>query len=251
MEAVNYAELHFHLLPGVDDGPSSVEESIELARAAAADGTGTIVATPHVHRLHITDPSEIAERVAELTAHLRQHRIEIDVRAGGELADPMVGRLSQAQLDAIAQGPPGRRWLLLEAPFRGMDADYRAAADEVRERGFAVLMAHPERAMKGGRTAQAVLDRELTVGSAVQLTASSVLGRYGRETKDHALRLLRSAPLALLASDAHGGERMPSLRPALHALKAASKPNPARLAGEIPRTLLDHGLERPRARMVA
>jgi protein-tyrosine phosphatase len=251
MEAVNFAELHFHLLPGVDDGPATVEESIELARAAATDGTDTIVATPHVHELHITDPAEITERVEELAARLRAQRVPIEVRAGGELADRMVAHLSQGQLEAIAHGPPGRRWLLLEAPFRGMDADYRAAAEEVRARGFAVLVAHPERAMKGGAAAQAMLDHELAAGSAVQLTAWSFLGRYGEERKRHAFRILRSAPRVVLASDAHSLDRPPSLRPALHVLRAAGVPDPERLTGEVPRSLLEEGLALPSERMVA
>lgn len=250
MNAVRYTELHFHLLPGVDDGPATLEESIELARAAVADGTTTIVATPHVHRLHITDPAEIAERVSELTARLRAEHVPVAIRAGGELSDEMVGRLSQRQLEAIAHGPAGRRWLLLEAPFRGMDADYRAAADEVRARGFAVLVAHPERAMKGGQ-AQSVLDHELATGSAVQLTAWSLTGGYGELARSHALRILRAAPLALIASDAHGGDRQPSLKPAVNALATAGEINPERLTGHVPRALLERGLSLPPERMVA
>ena len=251
MRPVDYAELHFHLLPGVDDGPATMGESIELASAAVADGTRTIVATPHVHPLHITDPAEIGERVQALAARLRDERVPVEVRAGGELADGMVARLTQAQLEAIAQGPPHRRWLLLEAPFRGMDADYRAAADEVRARGFAVVVAHPERAMKTGPGAHAALEHELAAGSAVQLTAWSFLGRYGRETERHAFRILSTAPRAVIASDAHGGDRLPSLAPAIEALRAAGVPEPERLGGELPRALLERGLALAPARMVA
>ena len=65
---MSYAEVHFHLLPGIDDGPSSIEESIALAVAAAAEGTRTIVATPHVHPQHVTDPSTLPDRVHEVRA---------------------------------------------------------------------------------------------------------------------------------------------------------------------------------------
>src|SRR6267142_2138433 len=77
--AMSYSEIHFHLLPGVDDGPPSLEQSLELAQLAVADGTRTIVATPHVHPLHVTDPSEIRDRVLELDARLRAARIPIEV----------------------------------------------------------------------------------------------------------------------------------------------------------------------------
>jgi protein-tyrosine phosphatase len=250
IEAMNYVELHFHLLPSVDDGPSSLEESVELAMAAVADGTRTVVTTPHVHPEHITDPHEIQGRVAELVAGLRQERVALEVRPGGELADGMVARLSQAQLEAISHGPPGRRWVLLEAPFRGLDAAYRAAADEVRARGFAVVVAHPDRAMEG-RCAQAVLDHELAAGSALQLSAWSFAGLYGERVRTLALRMLRATPRVVIASDAHGGARMPSLRVALDALTASGERNCERFVAAAPRALLEHGLALPPAKMVA
>jgi tyrosine-protein phosphatase YwqE len=96
-----------------------------------------------------------------------------------------------------------------------------------------------------------VLDQELAAGSAVQLTAWSLTGRYGEPAKSQALRILRAAPLALIASDAHGGDRQPSLRPAVNALARAGEINPERLAGPVPRALLERGLSLPSARMVA
>ena len=63
---MNYADVHFHLLPGVDDGPEDMAESVELARAAVADGTTTVVATPHVRTDFVTEPLELPERVREV-----------------------------------------------------------------------------------------------------------------------------------------------------------------------------------------
>ena len=105
----------------------------------------------------------------------------------------MVGRLSRAQLDAIAQGPAGRRWLLLEAPFHGIDGDYTEAADELRSQGFAVVVAHPERAAQTASTERAI-EHELDRGSTFQLTAWSFAGQYGDHVRALARRLLRRAP---------------------------------------------------------
>jgi tyrosine-protein phosphatase YwqE len=49
------ADIHFHLLPGVDDGPADMDETLELARMASAEGTATVVATPHVRSDYVTD----------------------------------------------------------------------------------------------------------------------------------------------------------------------------------------------------
>jgi len=239
---MSYAELHFHLLPGIDDGPSSMEESISLAAAAAAEGTGTIVTTPHVHPQWVTDVSSLPDRVREVNAKLAARRIPVEVRCGGELDQAMVPRLSQSELDTIAHGPPGKRWLLLEAPLAGIDHVYTEAADELRARGFAVVVADPERALRWSDAGWETLEHELGAGSVAQINAWSVAGLYGEMVRATALWLLRTAPRAVIASDAHGGARMPSLGLALDALETARVPDPDRLINELPHGLLEYGL---------
>jgi protein-tyrosine phosphatase len=235
-----WVELHFHLLPGIDDGPSSMEDSVALAAAAVDDGTLTVVATPHINGQCVSDPSVIPECTRELAERLRRERVGLDVLPGGELAHVMVERLSNRQLASVAHGPPGNQWVLLEAPFSGLDESYTAAADELRERGFAVVVAHPERACKTtvGTTA---LQHELAAGSAVQLTAWSFAGLNGEEARVAALRLVYG-PRVVVASDAHGAARGPALRLGLDALRRFGYPEPHRLAGANPRALLEYGL---------
>ena len=136
-------DLHFHLLPGLDDGPASLSDSLELAHAAVVDGTGTVVATPHVRGDFVTDVRELPDRVGELRARLEAEGIPLALRCGGELGHDMVGRLTQEELDLIAQGPPDGRWLLVEAPFECLDGDFHLATAELRDRGFSVMIAHP------------------------------------------------------------------------------------------------------------
>jgi protein-tyrosine phosphatase len=247
---VNHVELHFHLLPGVDDGPVSIDESLALARAAVADGTGTVVATPHVHPQHIVDPREIPAHVGRLAECLRRERIALRVLPGGELGHDMIERLSDRELEVIAHGPPGRRWVLLESPFDGLDARFTAAADRLRGRGFAVLLAHPERSAQTPETVPA-LAHERAAGSAFQVTAGSLGGVYGQDARRLALWLLKSTSRTVIASDAHGTARMPGLRQALDALAAHGERDPVRFASAIPHTLLEHGLGIPAAARAA
>ena len=240
---MSHVEIHFHLLPGIDDGPSSMEESIALAIAAVAEGTRTIVTTPHVHPQFVTDPSILPDRVHETRSRLAQHRINLDVLCGGELDIEMVARLSDRQLETIAHGPPHRRWLLLEAPLSGLDDAYTTAAVELRARGFAVVVAHPERALDGSDAGWRALEHELAAGSPLQINAWSVAGFYGEHVRKLALGLLKSAPRAVIASDAHGGPRMPALWLALDALASAGVDAPTRFVAEGPRTLLERGLD--------
>ena len=198
--------------------------------------------TPHVHPQFVTDPLTLPERVREVAAKLLARRIRIDIRCGGELAQEMVPRLSQRELETIAHGPAGRQWLLLEAPLDGIDRAYTAAADELRERGFAVVVAHPERALRWSDAGWETLEHELAAGSVVQINAWSVAGLYGEMVRATALWLLRTAPTAVVASDAHGGSRMPALDLALDALTAARVPDHERLLDAVPHELLEHGL---------
>jgi protein-tyrosine phosphatase len=239
---MSHTEIHFHLLPGIDDGPSSIEETLELAAAAAREHTRTIITTPHVHPEFVTDVSELGERVREVVVRLAAKRIPIRVLCGGELAHDMVARLSPWELDMIAQGPPGRRWLLLEAPLAGLDHTYTEAADELRSRGFAVVVAHPERALRWLQQGWPVLEHELAAGSALQVNAWSVAGLYGERMRAIALRLLRTAPRAAIASDAHGGARMPALSLGLDALATAGVADGQRFTDTVPYTLIEHGL---------
>lgn len=239
---MSYAEIHFHLLPGVDDGPASMDETVALAAAAAAEGTRTIVTTPHVHRSFVDDPTTLPRRVAEVRARLAAERIPIDVRCGGEVDLAIATDLSDAQLETIAHGPRGRRWVLLESPLRGLDENYTLAADELRARGFAVVVAHPERSFRRPVAAWRAVERELAAGSAVQINAWSVAGIYGERVRETALALLGRAPRAVIASDAHGETRMPALVLAVDALTRAGVSDAVRLASAAPRELLERGL---------
>jgi len=244
------ADLHFHLLPGVDDGPQTVEQSLELARLAVADGTSTVVATPHVRAV---DLDQLPARVAEFRAQLRAAGIALDVRCGGELAAGDVGAATDRQLQSISHGRGDVRWLLLEAPLPDHSAtldDLLSAAAELRARGFAVLLAHPERCDALFDDDAAALEHELCAGSLVQLNASSLLGRHGPSARRRALQLAKNGRASVVASDAHTAERGPALSAARHVLltSGAGHARARSLIDVGPRTALDRGLRaRPRA----
>ena len=238
---MTFVETHFHLLPGVDDGPGDMQDTVELAQAALADGTGTIIATPHVHEAFQTDVTLLPERVEEVRAVLREAGVQVSVLCGGELSHRMVPRLTHAELELIAHGPPGRRWLLLEAPLGDFDAGFTGAAAELRHQGFDLLIAHPERALAGTPGTWPLIERELAKGAGVQVNAWSLLGRHGEEARRQAAHIVRRADLIVLASDAHSLRRPPSLRLGLNALAALGHPHPERCAATTPQSLLAHG----------
>lgn len=239
---MSFAELHFHLLPEVDDGPPSMEASVELARIAAAEGTRTIVTTPHVNEAIDLDVNSLPDRLAEVADRLRRQRVPVRLLCGGELAPELVWGLDQSQLELIAQGPPRNRWLLLEAPLEGLDDGFIAAARELRARGFGIVVAHPERALASPQSDRPIIADELRAGSALQLNAWSLAGLNGELARAEAVRLLNVTPLVAIASDAHGPERPPALRMAVDVLAALGQRDPRRFVGTVPRLLLERGM---------
>lgn len=240
-------DIHFHLLPGVDDGPTTIEETVDLARAALLDGSRTIVATPHVRGDFLTDVDPLPELVEGVRAELRRAGVAIEVRCGAELGHDMVGRLAQADLENVALGPPGARWLLLETPFEGIDDEVHAAIDELRDRGFAVVLAHPERSDSVLGFREPALGRERDRGTLLQINALSLLGRHGDDARAAATRLVLDGRADLIGSDAHSLSREPALTPALQAaVDAGVRPDLARrLVDGSPARLLARGLHTP------
>jgi len=246
---MSYADIHFHLLHGVDDGPETLADSVALARAAVADGTRTIVCTPHVRTDFVTEPLDVVELVRELRGALAHAGVPLELRCGGELGHDLAGTLSQPQLEAIAQGPAGNRWLLVEAPFEGLTAEFQAATAELRERGFGVVVAHPERVAFADTDGLPALRHELEQGSVAQLNAQSLLGEHGADAKRAARAHVAQGLAGLVASDAHGPLRPPSLGAACSALLDAGV-SPGRawaLTRARPGRLLAEGLSAPLA----
>jgi protein-tyrosine phosphatase len=208
---MSYVDLHLHLLPGVDDGARDERESLEHATRMAMEGVREAVVTPHIglERFPL-DPLTIPARTLALQARLDRAGIPLRLHPGGEIHAS--ARLTAAELDAIAQGPAGARWVLYEVPFDGIDDVFLEGCRAIREHGFGVVIAHPERAaglLPGGL---ARLGEELAAGAVLQVNVCSLLGHHGHEAQLAGTRLVREGLAYLLASDGHPGTRRHTLR---------------------------------------
>ncbi len=194
-------DLHSHVLPGVDDGVRTLDESVALLRAAVEDGITHIAATPHVRDDYPTSPETMERGVDALNEAAREAGIPIEVLRGGELDLEFAAQLDDAALARFGLGGNSTT-LLLECPYSGWPLDLRDFVFRLEMRGFSALLAHPER--NPDVQADPELLRPLVdAGVLVQLTAASVDGRLGSAAR-RASRALLDAELAhLIASDAH------------------------------------------------
>jgi protein-tyrosine phosphatase len=193
-------DLHCHVLPGIDDGPATLEASVAIARAAAAGGTRTLVATPHVSSRYPNDHGTIARLVDELRDRLAAERIALDVRAGAELGTTHLIDIDSAQLARFGLG--GGPWLLVEPPFIQFANGLDGLLLDLQDRGHRVLLAHPERCPTFHRD-PGMLESLVAGGILTSITAGALDGRFGGEVRRFALGLAAANMVHNVASDAH------------------------------------------------
>lgn len=240
-------DLHAHLLPGIDDGPAGMRDSLAMARAAVAAGTTTMACTPHLAPKFPTAVPQIVEGVARMRQAVADAGIDLDVRPGGEIALDWLPRLGDADLRAVSLGGGGR-WLLLEMPFRGWPLRLPEMLTALEVRGFNALLAHPERA----ESVQASPDRMRDLvgrGALVQITAASLAGDNGPVPRRTAITLLRSGFAHVISSDAHSASwRPPGLDEGLAAAAAALRVEGEALrwmVDDVPRAIIQGDVVRP------
>lgn len=242
---MSYIDLHLHLLPATDDGPADLAESLAHARRLVAADVLEATVTPHVG--HPDFPLELAtipERTTALQQALRRAHIPLRLHPGGEIHPAATAQLSPAELDVVAQGPSGARWVLLEVPWTGIDERFLAGCAHVRAHGFGIVVAHPERAERFVAEGLGVLRAELLRGAVLQVSVCSLLGRHGEAAREAAVHLVRGGMAYLLASDGHGGERRHTLAEGRHLARGAgaSAVRAWQLTEANPRFLLTSGI---------
>jgi protein-tyrosine phosphatase len=227
-------DLHCHVLPGIDDGPASLDGSVALARAAAAAGIETLVATPHVSARYHNDAATIAALVEQVNAALAAGGVAVRVLAGAEVAMTRVAELPVGELSLLGLG--GGSWVLLEPPFVSVATGLEAVVGELQQQGHHVLLAHPERCQAFHRD-PAIVSRLVSSGVRTSVTADSLAGRFGSTVRRFALAMFEEEIVHNVTSDAHDHiNRPPGIAAQLeHAgYGAMSK----WLAVEVPRAIL-------------
>ncbi len=191
-------DIHHHLLFGLDDGSPDIETSVSMARVAADDGITHIVCTPHAnHRYHF-DPAVNAERVAEL----RQQIGEILTLGLGCDFHLSFDNIEDALQNHAKYTLNQKQYLLVEfadllIPHGMTDTFY-----EMKVASIQPIITHPERNHTIQRHPNRMIDW-LREGCLVQVTASSLTGRFGRTAQSTALSYLDKNWVHFIATDAH------------------------------------------------
>jgi protein-tyrosine phosphatase len=235
---VGFIDLHFHILPGVDDGAKDMMMAVEMARLALEDGVETIVATPHPNDSGIGSPSVTLEAIARLRLALQEHNLaDLKVLPGAEcfFSPETVEHLKHGQLLTINQ----TRYVLVEFHHVIAPVNIENALFRLRSNGYVPVIAHPER-YKYVQTNLEWLAKLVKQGCLVQLTAGAFYGRFGKNCQKSAEQILSNNLAHLVASDAHNTQiRAPGIELARSRIERLSSTlHFQQLSREIPAQIL-------------
>lgn len=215
---VTLVDIHTHILPAVDDGARTLDESLAMLNMASADGTTIIVATPHAAQV---TPENIRAGVARLQAAAQG--IDIRILAGSEVkfSASLADDYKAGTLVTIADSG----YVLVEFPFsREWTSLVHTSLYALQLAGAIPIVAHAER-YPGVQHNPAILIELARMGIPIQVNAGSLLGDDGENARRTAERLLQAGLVHILASDGHRlDKRKPMLRDAFDRV--------AQLAGE-------------------
>lgn len=197
-----WVDLHCHLLFGLDDGASTVQDSLEMARVLVELGFEVVAPSPHA-RPRLARKEAALARLAEVREALRQHNVPLRLEENAEnflLDEELWAALGTPSARLLGRGP----WLLVEAPYHAPVPSLADMLFRFGLKGIKPLLAHPERCLefeRPGRAAEAVRG-----GAALQLDLGSLVGRYGSKAKQQARLFLEQGLYAVAASDLHSAD---------------------------------------------
>ncbi len=198
-------DLHCHVLPGIDDGPTSTEEAVHLASRAAQDGITTIAATPHLRSDHPgVEPTELNARSRELEQALAAAGHDLGIVPAGEVDLVWALDAPDDELRLVTYGQRGTD-VLLESPYGTLSPSFEQFLFErFSARGIRVLLAHPERNPTFREDPKRLADL-VRRGVLVQVTANSLANRKRRsQSRRLAMHLIEEGLAHVMASDSHG-----------------------------------------------
>lgn len=202
-------DMHSHILWGVDDGPKTMEETLQMMEQAAKEGIKEIIATSHAkHPQFDVLYSEVNSQIQTLQAELKQQGIPLQLYTGHEvrLCENLVELVQTKQVHTLANS----KYLLLELPSSNVPSYTKNIVLALLEEGITPIIAHPER-NKAIAEKPARLERLIREGAVAQITAGSLAGHFGKSIQKLSLDLVQANLVHTYGSDVHNLTTRPFL----------------------------------------
>lgn len=241
-DAFEMIDIHIHLLPGLDDGAETFEESLQMCRIGYQDGIRTFVATPHIlPGIYSNHRSTILLKLQELNSmiHVRASNAKLSILPGADIhfSPDLLQRYDRGEVVTLNdQG----RFLMVEFPFQGIPYQAEEVLFKLIIRGIIPIISHPERNMEIGQKPRRYYEM-IRMGCLGQATAMSLTGGFGPAVKRVAEFLLSKRLIHILATDAHSIDgRPPVLSTGVRAAeKIVGSKEARKMVKEFPQALLE------------
>lgn len=211
-------DLHSHILPMLDDGAGSFEESITMLEIADKWNIRHIVASSHGNEMYPYRISQYKEAFARLQTEIRRRNLKVKIYTGMEimLVGDVLDRLLSGEYITIND----TNYVLAEVPFEVSSSHIITKVNRFMDEGYRVVLAHPERYEVIKRNPDRVQEI-LATGCVLQLNTGSIAGVFGRECQRTAINLLDRGMAQLIATDAHDTRRRShNMRDTMEVLKS-------------------------------
>jgi protein-tyrosine phosphatase len=206
-------ELHSHLIPGIDDGVQTLEQSIEIIIEFAKLGYRKIITTPHIMAdFYKNGPHNILPGLETLRSALKEKQIDIAIEASAEymVDDMLLKKISNSELL-----PFGKNYILFELPFDQEPPNVKDVIFELQLSGYKPVLAHPERYPYYAN--QPLKYTELRdAGVLLQLNINSIVGYYAPQMIKTVQWLTKEKLIHFVGSDCHHMRHFVPFTSALH-----------------------------------
>nr|WP_261805624.1 CpsB/CapC family capsule biosynthesis tyrosine phosphatase [Lapidilactobacillus luobeiensis] len=193
-------DLHCHILPGIDDGSPDLATSLELAQTAVREGIGYILATPHhLDRQYINHRADVEQAVTKFQHELDQAQIPLTIFAGQEVH--LNGDLAKRLPDLLGIDE-NMHYMLVEFPHQEVPTYTKELFFQLNCQDIIPVIAHPERNAQILKQPEILYELE-TEGALAQLTATSLVGGFGKKLRKFSIDLVKHGLVQVVASDAH------------------------------------------------
>ncbi|WP_071392648.1 tyrosine-protein phosphatase [Bacillus tuaregi] len=195
-------DIHCHILPGIDDGAQTMEDSLQMAKEALQEGIRTIIATPHhKNRQYDNEKTSILEQTAQLNEHLSNENIPLKILPGQEVriyGEILEDYLAGGRILPLAESS----YLFIEFPSAHVPRYAERMLFDLQTEGLTPIIVHPERNQEIIENPD-LLYKLVNNGALSQVTAGSVCGYFGKKIKKFSHQLIEANLTHFLASDAH------------------------------------------------
>jgi protein-tyrosine phosphatase len=205
-------DLHSHLLPGIDDGATDLQDALRLSRHAVSSGITHMVMTPHIHPgRYENDIHSINAAHDQLRSALESNAVELHTTVAAEVrvSVEMIAMISQSLIPFLGE-LDGYKIILLEFPHSHVLPGTDKLISLLLKQGIRPMIAHPERNKDVIRDLNKIRPF-VDMGCLLQVTAGSVAGNFGEPARERAEQILSMGWAHVLASDAHNDYRLPEL----------------------------------------